>query len=1155
MRFLHIFLLLFSNFIAAQLSSKHWIPPIHSRDPSQIEDHYVYLSTPEVNPIQVTITYGDGSPVAGSPFTISQVNPAVVNIGYGQPSRMFLNRVEVNIVKSDKGLILSSTKDFYVSFRMRAQNHSETIISKGITGTGTSFRLGHMVNEVGDPRKNFIASVMATEDNTEITLSDYESSVIFESSSGQITDDSQTFILNEGQSIIFSGYSNLVVNLTGFIGAQLTSTKPVAVNTGNALGGTEMNRADFSLDQIVPSTQIGKEYIFIQGNGLSEMERPLIIADQDNTEVYINGSTTPATTLNAGDFYLVPNAYYQGINNQNIYVETTKPIFAYQLIGGGSDTATCGLNFIPPLSCFFQNSVSIPFVNEIGNTTYNADLMVLTYASATLTVNGTTINANTSQAVQGNSEWVTYRVPNVSGNAQVNSTGPLAVGVFGYLGNASGFAGYYSGFGSAPQDTNLSVCSDRTQNLFDAIIGNPGTGGSWTVPSGGAPLVDDIFDPNINTPGEYIYTFTKDCNASAASFSVKVNVTIEQAPNAGANAQKEICKNDTPIDLFSLLGPNAETGGTWSPVLTSGTGVFDPAVDNTGLYTYTISNSDVCDNVSATVDVIVNTPPLITLINDYIECDNNADGDDTNGQVYFNLNTKTNEVLNGQTGITVTYHLLEADAENDTNGITGVQSGNATIYVRLENNVTHCYSITSFDLVVNPLPSVPASVTLKQCDDDVDAITAFNLTEAYTLISNDATLSYSFYESSANATTNTNPITNLTAYNSTNRTLWVKATNGLGCSSRIVTLNLVVSTTQIPASFMTTLEVCDNFIDTSDPENDGFGYFDLNNATQSIKNQFLTAQQPTLSVTYYETEADALAEQNAIPLTQPYRNTTANNQFVYVRVDSNTSNDCEGLGLHLQLIVNPIPEFDLGNDFQLCVNPVTAIGSQIIDATPTVAGSYSYSWTPVNPDVDGSGNESAQFNVTQAGAYSVLVTNSITGCTETDTINVTLSSEPVSATVIITTPLFHSGLANIQVITTGGYGTYEYSIDGINWQSEPTFIGLENGSYIVQVRDLAHCGITPSEEFFTVSYPNFFTPNGDGYNDTWKIENLPTHYNAKIYIYDRYGKLVKETSSYGKGWDGTFNGNPLPSTDYWFKVEYTEGDITKEFKSHFSLKR
>jgi len=60
---------------------------------------------------------------------------------------------------------------------------------------------------------------------------------------------------------------------------------------------------------------------------------------------------------------------------------------------------------------------------------------------------------------------------------------------------------------------------------------------------------------------------------------------------------------------------------------------------------------------------------------------------------------------------------------------------------------------------------------------------------------------------------------------------------------------------------------------------------------------------------------------------------------------------------------------------------------------------------------------------------------------------------------------------------------------------------------------------------------------------------------AKIYIFDRYGKLLKQISPSGAGWDGTYNGSPLPSSDYWFRVEYKEDETNKTFTGHFTIKR
>ena len=114
---------------------------------------------------------------------------------------------------------------------------------------------------------------------------------------------------------------------------------------------------------------------------------------------------------------------------------------------------------------------------------------------------------------------------------------------------------------------------------------------------------------------------------------------------------------------------------------------------------------------------------------------------------------------------------------------------------------------------------------------------------------------------------------------------------------------------------------------------------------------------------------------------------------------------------------------------------------------------------------------------------------------------------------------------------------------------------VDPGTHLITISDANGCG-TVSIEVGVVDYPQFMTPNNDGYHDTWNIIGIaqydPT---AKIYIFDRYGKLLKQISPSGPGWDGTYNGSPLPSSDYWFRVEYKEAETNKTFTGHFTLKR
>ena len=136
-----------------------------------------------------------------------------------------------------------------------------------------------------------------------------------------------------------------------------------------------------------------------------------------------------------------------------------------------------------------------------------------------------------------------------------------------------------------------------------------------------------------------------------------------------------------------------------------------------------------------------------------------------------------------------------------------------------------------------------------------------------------------------------------------------------------------------------------------------------------------------------------------------------------------------------------------------------------------------------------------------------------------------------------------------------GEGDYEYAIDTINgpYQDSNLFENVAPGIHTVFIRDKNNCGIV-EDNVAVIGFPKFFTPNNDGYNDTWQIYGItdPSQAESIIYIFDRYGKLLKELNPQSKGWDGTFNGQMLPSSDYWFHVKLQDGRI---FKSHFTLKR
>ena len=144
----------------------------------------------------------------------------------------------------------------------------------------------------------------------------------------------------------------------------------------------------------------------------------------------------------------------------------------------------------------------------------------------------------------------------------------------------------------------------------------------------------------------------------------------------------------------------------------------------------------------------------------------------------------------------------------------------------------------------------------------------------------------------------------------------------------------------------------------------------------------------------------------------------------------------------------------------------------------------------------------------------------------------------------------------ISVTATGGSGTYEYKLDNRVWQNSPIFENLRGcNEHIVTVRDALECSTTPQVTITILEFPKFFTPNNDGYNDTWNIKCLRDDLSAVVIIYDRFGKQLFRFKPSQNSWDGLYNGLPLSSNDYWFQVEYGKSDgVLRNKKSHFSLK-
>ena len=239
----------------------------------------------------------------------------------------------------------------------------------------------------------------------------------------------------------------------------------------------------------------------------------------------------------------------------------------------------------------------------------------------------------------------------------------------------------------------------------------------------------------------------------------------------------------------------------------------------------------------------------------------------------------------------------------------------------------------------------------------------------------------------------------------------------------------------------------------------------------------------------------------------------------------------------------------------------------LLTANNIVPGNYSYQWfngtTPIPGETNATYTVTTTTNPTGGDqTFSVQMTSIPHGCAVTSPTFTVHQSGPAAIPTGTAGYVVTNAFSDNQVITINivGYGTYEYSLDDGPHQTSPVFTNVTLGSHTIYVWDTKDpngaCEALLIEDVQIIDYPHFFTPNGDGINDHWNVNGLSNFVTTtKIYIFDRFGKLIKQISPSGEGWDGTYNGALLPSDDYWFTVDYLELNAAKQFKAHFSLKR
>ncbi len=442
-----------------------------------------------------------------------------------------------------------------------------------------------------------------------------------------------------------------------------------------------------------------------------------------------------------------------------------------------------------------------------------------------------------------------------------------------------------------------------------------------------------------------------------------------------------------------------------------------------------------------------------------------------------------------------------------------------------------CVATDSIVIEYTTDPTVQ-NVELFQCEPMADGIAIFNLNDAIPNITiGDSTLrSGGFYTSLIDAQNGVNPIQNPTNYTNTvaDEVVFVRISSEFGCTS-IATITLKTTTNTLPPYYL---------VECSNSATNQFADFDLSEATLAIN----TDLGGNFIIQYFTEYDDAIAVENTLPT--DFTNTESNFQILFIRISGDEG--CVGIST-LELTVLPTPQLDDPINYTYCLDrfPETIT---LISGVLGNPDDYTYLWS--------TGETTSTIEINAAATYTVTITQT-TQANGTDYDCSIINTITVSPSELATFTYEITGVYGNQniIITSIGIGDYVYAIDDENgfYQESPIFENVRGGVHILYVKDKNGCGIA-SQQIFILDFPKFFTPNNDGYHDYWQILGLNSDelQITNIEIFDRFSILMKELKPTSRGWDGTFKGKLLTSSDYWFIAYFSDGS---EYRSHFTLKR
>ncbi len=438
-----------------------------------------------------------------------------------------------------------------------------------------------------------------------------------------------------------------------------------------------------------------------------------------------------------------------------------------------------------------------------------------------------------------------------------------------------------------------------------------------------------------------------------------------------------------------------------------------------------------------------------------------------------------------------------------------------TLYLSVYNTSTNCYAFTPIVLEVYDLPEITEEHSIYSCDNEENQ---YHLTLANSILSeNSSAYTFSYHPSQIDAENNTNALQEFYTYQTNNDIIYVRIENPVTSCYTTTYFNLFIQSVSIvntPNPYVTCDTDYDGLIAYNLTENDAtiLGSLDASNYI----------------ITYYSSLEAAENGDNAYNDTE-----MLGTQTIYFRLENSTTT-CYDIG-SFDIFINRKPFVSIP-DQTICLS-----GGSVIVSADTGYPNDSYLWS--------TNETSPEIEISTIGTYSVVITSEH-GCATTTSFSV-IASEAAHIDLIEVEDFANPNTITVHV---SGNGSYLYQLNDSEFQESNFFTNVLGGLHTITVTDSNNCN-SISQTVAILDAPQFFTPNNDGYHDYWHITSIDAFQDSKVFIFDRYGKLLKVLLSDSVGWDGTYLGNNLPSTDYWFVAKIKSDEMSMEKKGHFSLRR